>query len=138
MSKIYRCSLEVRAYELDAFGHVNNAQYLHYLEVARWSMLRENHITLEQIRAWDRWPVITRIDIQYLKPAYSGDQIEVRTRPLDQGKVTFSLSQEIFRGDTLIAQARVESAIVDGKGRPARLPAEYQNIWSPAVIGSGI
>lgn len=30
------CSVQVRGYELDSFGHVNNAVYLQYAETAKW------------------------------------------------------------------------------------------------------
>ena len=30
----------VRGYELDSYGHVNNAVYLNYFEQARWEIFR--------------------------------------------------------------------------------------------------
>ena len=36
-----RFEFNVRGYELDSFGHVNNAVYLNYLEQARWEMFLE-------------------------------------------------------------------------------------------------
>ena len=30
---------DVRGYELDSFGHVNNSVYLSYMEEARWQMM---------------------------------------------------------------------------------------------------
>ena len=35
-----KCSLKVRTYECDSYGHVNNANYLNYLEYARCEMLK--------------------------------------------------------------------------------------------------
>ena len=35
MGKPARFQLKVRHYEVDQYGHVNHAQYVHYLEVAR-------------------------------------------------------------------------------------------------------
>ena len=32
---MHQTHLRVRTYECDAYGHVNNAVYLHYLELAR-------------------------------------------------------------------------------------------------------
>ena len=40
--KTYLCTLEVRGYELDSFGHVNHGVYVSYLEHARWKMLDLN------------------------------------------------------------------------------------------------
>jgi YbgC/YbaW family acyl-CoA thioester hydrolase len=41
----------VQSYECDGYGHVNNANYLHYLEYARYAYLRDNGISLEELRA---------------------------------------------------------------------------------------
>ena len=32
----------VRGYELDSFGHMNNAVYLNYIEQAQWEILRKS------------------------------------------------------------------------------------------------
>ena len=32
----YKFKTEVRGYELDSYGHVNNAVYVSYAEQARW------------------------------------------------------------------------------------------------------
>ena len=34
----------VAGYELDSFGHVNNAVYLNYLEQARWDILKKSDL----------------------------------------------------------------------------------------------
>ena len=37
----YSLKTEVRGYELDSYGHVNNAVYVSYTEQARWKMLKD-------------------------------------------------------------------------------------------------
>jgi YbgC/YbaW family acyl-CoA thioester hydrolase len=127
--KSFRTELEVRGYELDSFGHVNNAVFLNYLEVARWKMLAEEGVSLEAIRKFDRWPVIAAIDIQYRKPAFFGDRLEVETRLAEYGRSSMRIEQTIRRGESVIAEAKVRSVIVDGKGKPAELPAELAEKW---------
>ena len=39
MGKTFKTELQVRSYELDFYGHVNNAIYLNYLEYARGNYL---------------------------------------------------------------------------------------------------
>ena len=124
--KTYRSTIEVRAYELDSFGHVNHANYLHYLETARWKMLGEEGVTLETIRAWDSWPVIAELAIQYRRPAHAGDHLDVETRLLEFRRSSMRIEQTITRGETLIASATIRSVIVNGKGTPVEAPPEMR------------
>jgi acyl-CoA thioester hydrolase len=120
--KTYRCSIEVRGYELDSFSHVNHAVYVSYFEHARWKLLSEEEITLEKFNLWKRWPVIGQIEVQYLKPAFMGDTLEIATEILEQGKTNITFQQEIRRADIPIARAKVRSVIVNENGRPSEMP----------------
>ena len=128
--KAYRSQIEVRGYELDSFGHVNHANYLNYLEHARWQMLQSEGITLELLEKWQRWPVITRVDIKYLKPTFMGDLLEVETRCIEHGKARFQFEQIITKAGVSVAQAFVHSVMVNEKGRPADYPEQFTKIWT--------
>jgi YbgC/YbaW family acyl-CoA thioester hydrolase len=127
--KLYSTPIEVRGYELDSFGHVNHSVYLNYLEFARWQMLKKEGINLEVIEREKRWPVIAGIEIRYLKPAFMGELLEVRTGVLHHGKARFTLEQNIFRAELLITSAKVESVIVNEEGRPVPVPENYTQLW---------
>jgi acyl-CoA thioester hydrolase len=128
-SPVYRCTLEVRGYELDSFGHVNNSVYLNYLEHARWQMLKQEGITLEQIQKDKRWPVISAIEIKYLRPLFMGETFEVRSRVVEHSKARFLIEQLLYRGETAIAAAKVSCVFVDETGRPNELPESYSKFW---------
>lgn len=128
--KVYRSSIEVRGYEIDSFGHVNNSVYLNYLEHARWKMLNEEGITLEQISRDKQWPVIQSIEIKYLKPSFAGDVLEISTRITEVSRVKFQIEQLIFRGDTQIALATINSTVINEAGRPIELPPHYKKLWT--------
>ncbi len=119
--KIYRCTLEVRGYELDSFGHVNHSVYINYLEFARWKMLNEENITLETFNTWQRWPVIAQIEVSYLKPAFMGETLEITTQVLEKGKTNHTFLQEIRRANFPILRAKIRSVLVNEAGRPAEL-----------------
>jgi len=128
--KTYRTQLEVRGYELDSFGHVNHANYLHYLEHARWKMLEEEGITLPKLQGWKRWPVIAKLEIKYVKPAFMGDVLEIETRCVEHTKVTFVFEQIIRKEGATIATARLQGVMVNENGRPADYPPEMERVWS--------
>lgn len=132
MSKIYRTTIEVRGYELDSYGHVNNAVYITYLEHARWKMLEEEGITLQRLGEWKRWPVIASIEAKYLKPSFMGQKLEVETRIVEHRRVGFGIEQRIFHDGSLVFDAKVGVVIVNEKGRPTEVPAEVERLWGPA------
>lgn len=128
--KTYRAKIEVRGYELDSFGHVNNSVYLNYLEHARWKMLKEEGITLPLLEELKRWPVITGMEIKYLKPTFMGDVLEVETHCAEYGKASFVLEQVITRDGTPVFKARVHSVTVNENGRPSEYPERFARIWT--------
>ena len=138
MAKRYHCKLHVRGYELDSFGHVNHAVYISYLEHARWELLAEENISLQDFQKWKRWPVISEIQCQFLKPCFMGDLLDVRTQIVDHGKVNFVFEQVIYKKDTPVFRATVRSVMVNENGRPADIPKEVEKLWSDQNEGGGI
>jgi len=129
MAKVYQCSIEVRGYELDSYGHVNHAVYVSYLEHARWKMLEEEGITLTKFQQWKRWPVIAGIEVKYLKPAFAGERLDIETQVVAYRRVGFSLEQKIFRQGQLVIEAKITSVIVNDLGKPAAAPEEMVQAW---------
>jgi YbgC/YbaW family acyl-CoA thioester hydrolase len=60
----YSFKTEVRGYELDSYGHVNNAVYISYTEQARWEILK-NAGLLESFLNKDLLLVVTETNIRY-------------------------------------------------------------------------
>jgi acyl-CoA thioester hydrolase len=131
LSMDHRCSLIVRSYECDSYGHVNNAIYLHYLEFARHVYLSDNGISVADLRAAGHSLVVARIDIQYRRPAFADDPLTIRTRALRKTRIGGVLEQAVLRGEDVahaeevVAHAEVTWVCVDARGRPARLPAAF-------------
>ncbi|MDR0315703.1 MAG: acyl-CoA thioesterase [Treponema sp.] len=119
------CSLTVRTYECDSYGHVNNANYLNYLEYARYELLRDVGFDYPGAVKAGYGTYIARIEIDYKKPALADDNLIIKTRPIKRGAVSSVLSQEIWRGQDLLAAAKVTVAFVDSRGIPTKLPAEW-------------
>lgn len=130
MSKTYECTLTVRGYELDSFGHVNHAVYLSYLEHARWELLAAENVTLKTLAEWKAWPVIAQLEAKYLKPTYLGDTLTIRTRVVDMGRVHFSFEQELYRGNELVFKAKLQAVMVNESGRPTAIPEPLAARWS--------
>jgi acyl-CoA thioester hydrolase len=123
----HRCGLTVRSYECDAYGHVNNANYLHYLEFARHEYLRDNGISLSELRESGYGLVVARIAIDFRRPSTTDDSLTILTHPLRKTRIGGVLSQRIVRESETIAEAEVTWVCVDARGKLARLPAAFDH-----------
>jgi acyl-CoA thioester hydrolase len=70
---------KVRHYEMDAYGHVNNAVYLHYLEQAAIEHAAAAGFPDERARELGGAWLVRKHEIEYLRPAAAGDVLQVVT-----------------------------------------------------------
>lgn len=68
----------VTGFELDSFGHVNNAVYLNYLEEARWQGFRESN-SMYILEKYQLFPVILETNIRYIHELKMFDEIAIKT-----------------------------------------------------------
>ena len=61
---IYTLEIAVRDYELDSEGIVNNAIYLHYLELTRHEFCRWAGYSFKEMSADGIVPVLNRVEIE--------------------------------------------------------------------------
>jgi len=119
------CTLKVRSYECDSYNHVNNANYLHYLEYARYEFLKDAGFDYEKATKAGYGLYVARIEINYKKPAFTDDNLVIKSSPVKKGAVSGVIMQEISRGDEILVEAKVTWAFVDSKGMPVKIPAEW-------------
>ena len=92
MSFKVHCPVEVRFRDCDAMGHVNNAVYLTYLEVARFAYWKAADIgRLEGDISY----IIARVEIDFRASAATGDVIDVALAVRAIGRRSFTIEYEI-------------------------------------------
>lgn len=136
---VYTAHWRVRSYEIDQNGHVNNAVYLNYAEA-----LTVEHAEAAGLgRAWTEahggaW-VVRRHEIEYLRPARLGDELELTVRvELVRGvrgvrRTTIST----VPAGLLVAWVRSEWVWVRlTDGRPTRVPAELVEMAAPVTAAT--
>jgi acyl-CoA thioester hydrolase len=120
--------LAVRVYyeDTDFSGAVYHANYLKFCERARSDCLRLLGIHHSELHEDDNSRrlgfVVRRLVCDFLKPAQIDEVLEVETRFDSMGGARLELDQQIKREEELIFRAKVMVALVDGQGRPQRLP----------------
>jgi acyl-CoA thioester hydrolase len=65
--------------DIDAYGHVNNAVYLRWLDLAAWSHSAALGIPIETCTRLRRGMAVLRMEIDYVRAALAGDCVEVAT-----------------------------------------------------------
>jgi len=120
----HSCELVVRTYECDMNGHVNNANYLHYLEFARHEYLKAVGFDFAGSVKAGYGLYVTRVEIDYKRSAVLDDRLTIESRPVKRGAVSGVMEQSILRGDEVVVLAKVSWAFVDATGRPTRIPKE--------------
>ncbi|MRX46491.1 acyl-CoA thioesterase [Pedobacter puniceum] len=120
---MFKESFEVRDYECDLQGIVNNAVYQHYLEHTRHQFLKHKGLDFAKLHQENIDPVVYRIEIDYKKPLKSGDKFHVSLQIEREGNLKFIFHQQIFRGEELITKAKV-IIVFTSSGKPILPPKE--------------
>jgi acyl-CoA thioester hydrolase len=127
--------LPVRIYyeDTDFTGVVYHANYLRYFERGRSDFFRVvgvSHTALLELPEPTAFTII-RIELDYRRAARVDDALLVRTTYDSVKGPRLFVSQRIFRGGDLIAEAQVQAACIDLKGRARRPPAGMVDLLSP-------
>jgi acyl-CoA thioester hydrolase len=121
-------AVSVRAADIDAYNHVNNAVYLVWCDHCAWHHSAALGLPLARCLELDRGMAVLRTTIAYVRPALLDDSLRVATWLLP-GTSRLSLRRrfQILRGEVTLARAEVEYVCIQlSSGRPMRWPAEFQ------------
>jgi len=123
--------IKVRHYELDTLGHLNNAVYQNYLEQAAIEHMEYLKFSLDRYQQLGGVFVLRRIKIDYLRPAFAGDTLEITTWIQEMRGSRSIRHYEIHKqGDQqLLVTAEALWVWVDTKVmRPKAMPKELLNV----------
>ena len=119
---VHEKRIEVRWRDMDAFGHVNNAVYLTYLEEVRDEWMEKIIGPIGDV--WDF--VLAHVAIDYRHQVEQGDDVVIaRVRLAEIGRSSIRTREELLCPDGTVA-AHAESVIVArnrGTGRSRSLTA---------------
>lgn len=130
----FKLEFEVRDYECDLSGIVNNAVYQHYLEHARHVYLKEQGIDFAELEQRGITLVVIRIEMDFLYPLKSGDKFYVGLNPERVSRLRFGFRQDIYRlpDEKPILAAKVIGTALNETGRP-QLPKEIQELLANSL-----
>ena len=127
-------AFQVRYYECDAYGHVNNANYLRYMQETAFDASAAAGYGLTRYAAMGHHWLVRETDIEYIHPLRYGDTVQVKTWVADFQRVRSRRAYE-FRwdgADELVARASTDWVYLDdATGRPAPIPPEMMAAFFP-------
>ena len=130
-------TLRVRHYECDAYGHVNNANYVRYMQETAFDASAAAGYGIVRYAEMGRVWLVRDTDIEYLQPLQYGDNVTITTWVADMRKVRSQRAYE-FRNDAtdaLVARAHTDWVFLDTKNlRPAPIPEELMAAFFPEGI----
>jgi acyl-CoA thioester hydrolase len=125
--------LEVRFRDIDAFGHVNNASFVTYLEQARVRFL----IDTLRVDVVQSLPVIlAALHVDFRSPILFGQQVGIGTRVDWIGTTSLSMSHRMTAsdeadGERVVAEASTVLVAYDYETeRPMRVPDAWRTAFA--------
>jgi acyl-CoA thioester hydrolase len=126
--------LPIRVYyeDTDFSGAVYHANYLKFCERARSDCLRLLGIHHSEMHGTASF-VVRRMVCDFLKPALIDNLLEVETRFVEFAGARMELTQTVMCNGKKLFEAQVTVALVDGQGKPKRLPPEMTKTFLSRV-----
>jgi len=117
---VFEYEMEVRDYECDLQGIVNNSVYQNYLEHTRHKYLKSIGLDFAELTRKGINLVVKRVEIDYQASLVSGDEFISKLRMERISQLRFGMVQHIFRksDNKLMIKALVIGTSVNERGRP--------------------
>jgi acyl-CoA thioester hydrolase len=106
MNYRHKSAVQVRFRDTDLLGHVNNAVYLTFMELARMSYFRE---VLSDLVNWDKEGIIVaKAAVEFKRPLFLDDEIFIYTKISHLSARSFNMIYRVVKqtkeGETVVAE----------------------------------
>lgn len=136
----YETREEVMFFDTDCGGVVHNIAYLRMIETCRTKLAAHLGMALREMAQTHLYPVVTRTEIDYRKPAVLADELIIRGKLESIERARFWCSFEMVRAsdEALLITCRQSLALVQmPQGKPCRLPAEWAEKYAHLMLKKG-
>lgn len=129
----HQCTVEIRFVDIDAFGHVNNAHHLSYVEHARVKYFNE-------LIGWD-WDwnsdgiILAKAEVKYIRPILFTDVLHIQTRCARIGGKSMELEYRLLKygNDEPILLAEANTIVV-AYDYAAKSTVQVPEVWKKAIL----
>lgn len=126
--------MEVRDYELDLQGIVNNSVYQNYIEHARHEYIKQLGVDFKAYAQKGINFVVIRAELDYKFPLTSGDKFWIGVRMQMEPPLKFSFFEDIYKvsDNKLVLKSKIIGTALNSRGRP-EIPEEVMRIFSSSI-----
>lgn len=117
--------IQIRFSDCDMMGHVNNAVYLSYIEMARIHYFTHLFGT---DRDWKRNGILVRKnEIEYIKPVLFRDEATIKMFTTHIGNSSFIMAYELYVGEEIYTKAQSVLVYFNSETqKSAPIPEEFK------------
>ena len=124
--------LKVYYEDTDSGGVVYYANYLKFLERARTEALFSIGFSNKKVKEqFNSLIIVKSCNIEYNKPAYLEEELNVRSFVKSITKTSFFMNQIITKRDEIIVEAQIHLVFVNDQGKPVKIPDEIYSKFKP-------
>ena len=126
---MYKSRIKARGYELDSYGHVNNAVFFNYFEQARWELFQDKGL-LEQLTSSGLFLVVVEVNLRYQHEVKLGDEVEISTTVRkEEPFIIFDQKMKLCSTGQPLSRAKVKSVFVDEQRITHDVPAGIEPVF---------
>ena len=123
---MFTFTLRPRYSETDALGHITNTVMPVWFEEAR-APIFEIFMPERRLEDWNL--ILKKLEVEYVREAFHGAEVEIRTWVSHLGGSSLTVSQEAFQGGELVATGHATLIHFDFTARrPAPIPAGVRRL----------
>ncbi len=134
---MHETTIKVRFNEIDAYGHVNHSNYLHYFEEARISAISQRGKGIDQLLNEGFLLVVAQIETRFLSPAYLSDSLLIESGITQTRRASAQWFQKITKDNTVIAIQNTRVGCTTTQGKPCKFPAELRQAIGELLVTEG-
>ncbi len=130
----------VRNYECDAYGHVNHANYLRFMQETAFDASANVGYPVERYEEMNRLWLVRETDITYKRPLTYNDEFVIKTWVEDFRRVRSYRNYKFTMADggDPVAEARTEWVLLNRETqRPVSIPPEMVSAFSDGTPPTG-
>lgn len=120
----YTFCKRIYGFECDIYGHLNNANYLSLLEMARSEAMKEMNIPVSAMLEIGIQFFVYRCELDFLQAINLEDTVTVKSWFFEMNRVKGRWQQEVYNSQGEKCFSAILTIVFAGEGKAKRLPQE--------------